>query len=237
VEGLLHVLEGGYILPSPGNDVVRNDAIVPTGRNIHALDPYRVPTPAAMTAAHALVRQMLQRLTAEQGGLPETIAMVLWGTDNLKSDCEGVAQCFDLLGVRPVEDELGNIAKVALIPLAELGRPRIDIVMTLSGIFRDLFHHQTELLDQAVRLAATADEPLELNFVRKHALAQSQELNISLNEAATRVFCNAPGSYGANVNHLVESAPGTPTTRLATPSSRANPLPMAPAANGAARAS
>ncbi len=206
VEGLLHVLEGGYILPSPGNDVVRNDAIVPTGRNIHALDPYRVPTPAAMTAAHALVRQMLQRLTAEQGSLPETIAMVLWGTDNLKSDCEGVAQCFDLLGVRPVEDELGNISRVALIPLAELGRPRIDIVMTLSGIFRDLFHHQTELLDQAVRLAAMADEPLEMNFVRKHALAQAKELNLSLSEAATRVFCNAPGSYGANVNHLVESS-------------------------------
>ncbi len=206
VEGLLHVLEGGYILPSPGNDVVRNDAIVPTGRNIHALDPYRVPTPAAMSAAHALVRQMLQRLTEEQGSLPETIAMVLWGTDNLKSDCEGVAQCFDLLGVRPVEDELGNISRVTLIPLEELGRPRIDIVMTLSGIFRDLFHHQTELLDQAVRLAAMADEPLELNFVRKHALAQAQELNISLNEAATRVFCNAPGSYGANVNHLVESS-------------------------------
>lgn len=206
VEGLLHGLAGGYILPSPGNDVVRNDGIVPTGRNIHALDPYRVPTPAAVTAAHELVRQMLQRLTQEQGSLPETIAMVLWGTDNLKSDGEGVAQCFDLLGVRAVEDELGNIADVALIPLAELGRPRIDIVMTLSGIFRDLFHHQTELLDKAVRLAAQADEPLEMNFVRKHALVQAEELGISLNEAATRVFCNAPGSYGANVNHLVESS-------------------------------
>lgn len=206
VEGLLHSLDGGFILPSPGNDVVRNDAIVPTGRNIHALDPYRVPTPAALSTAHILVRQMLERLTQEQGSLPETIAMVLWGTDNLKSDCEGVAQCFDLLGVRPIEDELGNISRLTLIPLAELGRPRIDIVMTLSGIFRDLFHHQTELLDQAVRLAASADEPLEMNFVRKHALAQAAELGLSLDEAATRVFCNAPGSYGANVNHLVESS-------------------------------
>ena len=206
MEGLLHSLKGGYIAPSPGNDVVRNEHIVPTGRNIHALDPYRVPTAAAITAGTELVRQMLQRLTREQGSLPETVAMVLWGTDNLKSDAEGVAQCFALLGVRPLEDELGNIAKVELIPLSELGRPRIDIVMTLSGIFRDLFHHQTNLLDQAVRLAAEADEPLESNFVRKHSLAHAAELGISLNEAATRVYCNAPGSYGANVNHLVESS-------------------------------
>jgi magnesium chelatase subunit H len=98
---------------------VRNEHIVPTGRNIHALDPYRVPTAAAITAGTELVRQMLQRLTREQGPLPETVAMVLWGTDNLKSDAEGVAQCFALLGVRPLEDELGNIAEVELIPLSE----------------------------------------------------------------------------------------------------------------------
>lgn len=206
VEGMLMALRGGYILPSPGNDVVRNENIVPTGRNIHALDPYRVPTPTAVTAGGELVRQMLERLKQEQGELPETVAMVLWGTDNLKSDGEGVAQCLALLGLRLLEDELGNIADVALIPLSELGRPRIDVVMTLSGIFRDLFHHQTDLLDKAVRLAAMADEPIEQNFVRKHALVQAEELGLSLSEAATRVFCNASGSYGANVNHLVESS-------------------------------
>jgi magnesium chelatase subunit H len=214
VEGLLHALSGGYTLPSPGNDVVRNDAIVPTGRNIHALDPYRVPTPAAVTAGTELVRQMLERITREQGSLPETMAMVLWGTDNLKSDGEGVAQCFALLGVRSMEDELGNITQVQLIPLKELGRPRIDVVMTLSGIFRDLFHHQTNLLDQAVRMVAEADEPLEWNFVRKHSLAHAQELGISLSEAATRVYCNAPGSYGANVNHLVESSTWDSDTQI-----------------------
>jgi magnesium chelatase subunit H len=95
---------------------------------------------------------------------------------------------------------------VALIPLVELGRPRIDVVVTVSGIFRDLLRHQMSLLDKAVHLAAAADEPLEQNFVRKHALAQSAELEISLDEAAARIFSNAPGSYGANVNHLVESS-------------------------------
>lgn len=206
VAGLLHGLAGGYILPSPGNDVMRNDLIVPTGRNIHALDPYRVPSSVANDAARKIVNQMLEQLTAVDGQLPETVAMVLWGTDNLKSDGEGIAQCFELLGVRTVEDELGNVADVTLIPLAELGRPRIDVVMTISGIFRDLFHHQTGLLDKAVRLAAEADEPLEMNFVRKHTQAHAAELNVSISEAAARVFSNAPGSYGANVNHLVESS-------------------------------
>jgi magnesium chelatase subunit H len=108
--------------------------------------------------------------------------------------------------VETVEDELGNVADVRLIPLEKLGRPRIDVVMTLSGIFRDLFHHQTNLLDKAVRMATQANEPLEMNYVRKHTLAHAQELGISVDEAAARVFCNAAGSYGANVNHLIESS-------------------------------
>jgi magnesium chelatase subunit H len=206
VEGLLHALDAGYIEPSPGNDVIRNDAIVPTGRNIHALDPYRVPSSVAIDAARGIMDAMLARLTAQNGSLPETVAMVLWGTDNLKSDGEGIAQCFWLLGAEPVEDELGNIADVRLLPLATLGRPRIDIVMTLSGIFRDLFHHQAGLLDKAVRLAAHADEPTEQNFVRAHALAHAAELDISLDEAAARVYSNAPGAYGANVNRIVDSS-------------------------------
>jgi magnesium chelatase subunit H len=203
---LLHALNGGYTLPSPGNDVVRNAAVVPTGRNIHALDPFRVPTPAAVQAGEKLVRQMLDRLSLEQGALPETVAMVLWGTDNLKSECEGVAQVFSLLGVRPVADEIGNISRLEVIPLAELGRPRIDVVMTVSGIFRDLLDHQMHLMDKAVRMVAALPEPAEMNFVRKHAQDQAQSLGITLEEAATRVFSNAPGAYGANVNHMVESS-------------------------------
>jgi magnesium chelatase subunit H len=132
--------------------------------------------------------------------------MVLCGADNLKSDGEGVAQALALLGACVVLDELGKVSDVALIPLAELKRPRIDVVVTVSGIFRDLLGHQMLLIDKAARLAAAADEPLEFNFVRKHALAQAAELQLPLEEAATRVFANAPGSYGANVNHLVESS-------------------------------
>ncbi len=207
VAGIMTAFDGGYIAPSPGNDVVRNGAVVPTGRNIHGLDPFRVPTPAAHETGSELVRNMLEQLSAQQdGALPETIAMVLWGTDNLKSECEGVAQVLALLGARAIADELGNISDVELIPLEALGRPRIDVVVTVSGIFRDLLHHQMNLLDKAVHMAANADEPEAWNFVRKHSLVHAAELGVSLDEAATRVFSNAPGNYGANVNHLVESS-------------------------------
>ncbi len=206
IAGLIHALNGGYVAPSPGNDVMRNAGVVPTGRNIHALDPLRVPTQAAMSAGTALMQELLERVTREQGALPETVAVILWGTDNLKSDCEGVAQVLALLGARPVEDELGQISDVALIDLAELGRPRIDVVVTVSGIFRDILQHQMELLAKAARLAALAPEPPEQNFIRKHSLAHAKAKGISLEAASVRVFTNAPGAYGAHVNHLVESS-------------------------------
>jgi magnesium chelatase subunit H len=206
ITALVHALRGGYTPASPGNDVVRNQAVVPTGRNLHGLDPLRVPTVGAMAAGRALMQEMLEQIEHSEGGLPETVSVVLWGTDNLKSDCEGVAQVFWLLGVRPVEDELGQISDVRLIPLAELGRPRIDVVVTVSGIFRDILQHQMELLNKAARLAALAAEEPEQNFVRKHTLAHAATMRLPLEAAAVRVFTNAPGSYGANVNHLVESS-------------------------------
>ena len=206
IEGLLHGLAGGFIPPSPSNDVVRDPGVVPTGRNVYSLDPYRVPSAVAMDRGRRLVAELLERLTAQQGALPETIAVVLWGSDNLKSECEGVAQVLAMIGARTVIDELGNVADVALVPLADLGRPRVDVVATVSGVFRDLLGNQMQLIDRAARLAACADEPLEFNFVRRHALSQAAELGIPLEEAAARVFANAPGSYGANINNLVESS-------------------------------
>ncbi|GAB4111626.1 MAG: magnesium chelatase subunit H [Roseiflexaceae bacterium] len=204
--GLVRALKGGYIAPSPGNDVSRNTAVVPTGRNIHGLDPFRVPSAAAQVAGEQLMRELVARLQQQQGQIPETVAMVLWGTDNLKSDGEGFAQTLALVGARVVLDELGKVSDVALIPLRELGRPRIDVVVTASGICRDLLSHQLLLIDRAVRMAAMADEPIEFNYIRKHALAEAADRRIDLAEAATRVFSNAAGSYGASVNHLVESS-------------------------------
>jgi magnesium chelatase subunit H len=214
IEGLLRALRGGYVPASPGSDIVRNPSVVPTGRNIYGLDPYNVPSAMAQVEGTRIANDMLKRLTAEQGGVPETVAIVLWGIDNLKSGGEGVAQVLALLGARVVLDELGKSTSVELIPLAELGHPRVDVVVTVSGIFRDLLHHQMVLLDKAVQMAAAAAEPTDQNFVRKHALAQAEELGVSLEEAATRIFANAPGSYGANVNHMIDNGSWQDTQEL-----------------------
>merc|ERR1711959_808227 len=119
---------------------------------------------------------------------------------------ESLAQVLALVGARPVSDSLGRVNKVELIPLEDLGRPRIDVVCNCSGVFRDLFINQMNLLDRAIKMAAEADEPIEMNFLRKHALEQAQELNTSLREAATRVFSNASGSYSSNVSLAVENS-------------------------------
>jgi magnesium chelatase subunit H len=204
---LLTGLEGEYIIPGPGGDPIRNPDVLPTGKNIHALDPQSIPTAAAVKSAKIVVDRLLARQCAEnEGRYPETIACVLWGTDNIKTYGESLAQIFWMVGVRPVPDSLGRINKVELISLEELGRPRIDVVVNCSGVFRDLFINQMALLDRAVKMAAEADEPMEMNFVRKHATKQSEEMGINLRQAATRVFSNASGSYSSNVNLAIENS-------------------------------
>ncbi|MEH2391990.1 MAG: magnesium chelatase subunit H [Nostoc sp.] len=204
---LLKGLEGEYILPGPGGDPIRNPDVLPTGKNIHALDPQSIPTTAAVQSAKIVVDRLLARNKAEnEGKWPETIACVLWGTDNIKTYGESLAQIMWMVGVRPVPDALGRVNKLELISLEELGRPRIDVVINCSGVFRDLFINQMNLLDQGVKMAAEADEPLEMNFVRKHALQQAEDMGINLRQAATRVFSNASGSYSSNINLAVENS-------------------------------
>ena len=204
---LLRGLEGEYILPGPGGDPIRNPDVLPTGKNIHALDPQSIPTTAAIQSAKIVVDRLLIRNKSEnEGKWPETIACVLWGTDNIKTYGESLAQIMWMVGVRPVPDALGRVNKLELISLEELGRPRIDVVINCSGVFRDLFINQMNLLDQGVKMAAEADEPLEMNFVRKHALQQAEEMGINLRQAATRVFSNASGSYSSNINLAVENS-------------------------------
>ena len=206
LESLLRALDGEYVLPGPGGDPIRNPGVLPSGKNIHALDPQSIPTRAAIAAAKVVVDRLIERQKAEQGSWPETIACVLWGTDNIKTYGESLAQILWFIGVKPVADSLGRVNKLELISLEELGRPRIDVVVNCSGVFRDLFINQMGLIDQGVKLAAEADEPLELNFVRRHALEQAEIQGSSLRDAATRVFSNASGSYSSNVNLAVENS-------------------------------
>ena len=206
IEGLLHALDGGFVRPAPGGDLLRTPAVLPTGRNLHGFDPFRMPSAYAVRDGARQAERLLARHAADGHPLPETVALVLWGTDNLKSEGGAIGQALALIGARPRFDSYGRLAGAQLIPLAELGRPRIDVVITLSGIFRDLLPLQTKLLAEAAFLAAEADELAEHNFVRKHALAYQAEYGADLDTAALRVFGNAEGAYGANVNALVESS-------------------------------
>jgi magnesium chelatase subunit H len=215
IGALKEALDGKYVLPGPGGDPIRNPKVLPTGKNIHALDPQAIPTSAAIQAAAVVVERLIERQRQDAGGkYPETIALVLWGTDNIKTYGESLAQVMLMVGVRPVPDALGRVNKLELIPLEELKRPRIDVVVNCSGVFRDLFVNQMNLLDRAIKLAAEQDEPEEMNFVRKHAVAQAAELGVELREAATRIFSNASGSYSSNVNLAVENSSWSDESQL-----------------------
>ncbi|HSE98966.1 MAG TPA: cobaltochelatase subunit CobN, partial [Blastocatellia bacterium] len=203
IEGLLRGLRGEYIEPGPGADIIQNPSILPTGRNTHAINPNMVPSMAALRRAEPLAQSLIARFLKETGRYPESIAMVLWGIDNIKTEGESVAQALWLLGVSPRRDSLNRATDVEVIPLERLGRPRVDVVMTVSGIFRDLFGTTMTLLDRAVRAVAVLDEPGEWNYVSRHVREQMAETGCSFDEAVVRVFSNSAGNYGTNVNFMV----------------------------------
>jgi magnesium chelatase subunit H len=205
VDGLLRALDARFIRPVAGGDLIRSPEMLPTGRNIHGFDPFRIPSAFAVADGTRQAALVLHTHMENGNHLPETIAMVLWGTDNLKSEGGPMAQALALMGAAPRFDSFARLAGATLIPLAELGRPRIDVMMTLSGIFRDLLPLQTKMLAEAAWLASVADEPLDQNFVRKHTLAMAAETGATLEDAALRVFSNADGAYGGHVNQLIES--------------------------------
>jgi len=206
LEAILNALDGRFIAPAPGGDLLRTTEILPTGRNLHGFDPFRLPSAFAMRDGLRQTGNLLARHEASGGALPETVALVLWGSDNMKNEGGPIAQALALMGTEPRVDGYGRVCGARLIPLEDLGRPRIDVIMTLSGIFRDLLPLQTRMLAEAAYLASEADEPLEQNFVRKHTLAQMNAEGCDFETAALRVFSNAEGAYGSNVNLLVDNS-------------------------------
>jgi magnesium chelatase subunit H len=206
LNGLLRALDGRYALPAPGGDLLHNPDVLPTGRNLHGLDPFKLPTAFAVRDGQKQAAKLLERYAQDGSGVPESIAMVLWGTDNLKTEGGPMSQALALMGVTPRFDSYGRLAGAQLVSLDVLKRPRIDVVITLSGIFRDLLPMQIKLLAEASFLAASADEAPEMNFIRKHALAYMAEHGGDLESASLRVFGNTEGAYGSNVNMLVDSS-------------------------------
>jgi magnesium chelatase subunit H len=205
ISAILHALDGKFVRPAPGGDLLRTPSILPTGRNLHGFDPFRIPSAFAVQDGALQAQRLIDRHVADGNGLPQSVAIVLWGTDNLKNEGAPIGQALALLGAKPRFDGYGRLTGAELIPLDQLKRPRIDVIITMSGIFRDLLPLQIKLLAEACFLAASADEPVDRNLVRKHALAYQALHHCDLETASLRVFGNADGAYGSNVNHLVEN--------------------------------
>lgn len=198
---LLRGLNGEYIPPAPGGDLLRDGAgVLPTGRNIHALDPYRMPSPAAYERGRAIAQSILTQHLQDQGTYPETVAVMLWGLDAIKTKGESIGILLELVGAAPVKEGTGRIVRYELQPLEQVGHPRIDVLGNLSGIFRDSFVNVIELLDDLFQRAAAAEEPEEQNFIRKHSLALQAQ---GVENAAARLFSNPAGDFGSLVNDQV----------------------------------
>jgi magnesium chelatase subunit H len=202
--GAVKALNGEYLLPAVGGDLLRDGpGVLPTGRNIHALDPYRMPSPAAAERGARVARAILdQHRAANDGAYPETVSVNLWGLDAIKTKGESVGIVLELVGARSVKEGTGRVVRYELIPLAELGgRPRVDVLCNMSGIFRDSFANVVGLLDDLFQRAAeAAEEDPGLNFIRKHALEMRAE---GIDNAGARLFSNPPGDYGSMVNERV----------------------------------
>jgi len=212
IEHLLDALEGKYIPAGPAGAPTRGMAhILPSGRNFYAVDPRALPSQAAWRVGQQLAREAIERFRKEENEYPEMMGLSVWGTSQMRTHGDDIAEAFALLGVEPVWNaQSRRLEGVAIIPLERLGRPRIDVTLRISGFFRDAFPHLIDMFDQAVSLVVELDEPLEQNFPRKHYLADLEshkELPAHEAEAQARyrIFGSKPGSYGAGILPLIET--------------------------------
>ena len=212
IEHLLDALEGKYVPAGPAGAPTRGMAhILPTGRNFYAVDPRALPSQAAWRVGQQLAREAIERFRKEEGTYPEMMGLSVWGTSQMRTHGDDIAEAFALLGVKPIwNPQSRRLEGVAVTPLEQLGRPRVDVTLRISGFFRDAFPHLIDLFDQAVSLVVELDEPLDQNFPRKHYLADLEILkDIPAHEAEAqaryRIFGSKPGSYGAGILPLIET--------------------------------
>ncbi|MDH6281173.1 cobaltochelatase subunit CobN [Prescottella agglutinans] len=203
---VLHALDGGFIAAGPSGSPLRGLInVLPTGRNFYSVDPKAVPSRLAWETGQAMADSLVQRYRADHGEWPKSVGLSVWGTSAMRTSGDDIAEVFALLGVRPVWDEASRrVTSLEVIDLAELGRPRIDVTVRISGFFRDAFPHVLALLDDAVRLVAGLDESPEDNYVRAHAQADLAEHGDD-RRATTRIFGSKPGTYGAGLLQLIDS--------------------------------
>ncbi|MDE3722984.1 cobaltochelatase subunit CobN [Nocardiopsis sp. N85] len=206
LDHVLLALAGGFVPAGPSGSPLRGLVnVLPTGRNFYTVDPRAVPSRLAWQTGQAMADSLLRRHLEETGTYPESVGLSVWGTSAMRTSGDDVAEVLALLGVRPEWDEASRrVHRLDVVPLEELGRPRIDVTVRISGFFRDAFPHVVAMLDDAVALVAGLDEPQDRNFVRAHTLADL-ESHGDMRRATTRIFGSAPGSYGAGILQVVES--------------------------------
>jgi cobaltochelatase CobN len=210
---VLAALEGRFVAPGPSGAPTRGNAdILPTGRNFFSLDPRCLPSRGAWEIGVALATSLLERHLSQEGRYPDNVGIIVWGTNNMRTKGEDIAEILFLLGLRPRWRGNGHVEGLDVIPVEELGRPRIDITARISGFFRDAFPNLVEMLDKAVRMTAGLAEPPEDNHLRAHVLSERDDLrrqgvpdDEAWRTATLRVFGCPPGTYGAGVAELIES--------------------------------
>ena len=202
----LHALDGGFVPAGPSGSPLRGLVnVLPTGRNFYSVDPRAVPSRLAWETGQAMADSLLERYLADTGTYPDSVGLSVWGTASMRTSGDDVAEVLALLGVRPVWDEASRrMTGLEPIPRDELGRPRIDVTVRISGFFRDAFPHVVTALDDAVRLVAGLDEPDDANFVRAHAKADL-EAHGDERRATTRIFGSRPGAYGAGLLPVIDA--------------------------------
>ncbi|MFJ1761422.1 cobaltochelatase subunit CobN [Amycolatopsis sp. NPDC088138] len=206
LDAILHALDGGYIPAGPSGSPLRGLVnVLPTGRNFYTVDPKAIPSRLAWETGQALADSLLRRYREDTGDWPRSVGLSVWGTSAMRTSGDDAAEVLALLGVQPVWDEASRrVTGIEAIPLSELGRPRIDVTIRISGFFRDAFPHVITMMDDAVRLVAGLDEPLAENFVRAH-VSSDLAAHGDDRRATTRIFGSKPGAYGAGLLPLMES--------------------------------
>ncbi|MBT0159901.1 cobaltochelatase subunit CobN [Candidatus Bathyarchaeota archaeon A05DMB-2] len=206
--------EGTYVSPGPSGSVTRGMAdILPTGRNFYSVDPRAVPSQASWRVGVALGDALLERYLKEEGKYPESVGIVIWATDTMKTKGDDIAEILYLMGVKPIwEETSGRVIGIESIPLEVLKRPRIDVIVRISGLFRDTFPNIVHIIDDAVALVASLKEPAEQNYIAKHVEAEVKErvdqgvdLEKAKEEAHYRIFGDRPGAYGCGVSEAVDA--------------------------------
>jgi cobaltochelatase CobN len=206
IAAILHALDGGYVPAGPSGSPLRGLInVLPTGRNFYSVDPKAIPSRLAYQTGQAMAESLLKRHLDEVGEYPQSVGLSVWGTSAMRTSGDDIAEVLALLGVIPVWDEASRrVIGLQAIDMSELGRPRIDVTVRISGFFRDAFPHVVSMLDDAVQMVADLDEPSHLNLVRRHA-QDDLAAHGDRRRATTRIFGSKPGSYGAGILPLIEA--------------------------------